>query len=90
MKKLLLAAGVIAILAVALLPYARDAWQSYRLERMEEERQRFIALKEREIACLERLAERGLRPGVGVEAEIDRCKRLAIDPETGDYAKQAR
>lgn len=78
--------GVAAIVAAALAPHALDAWRSYRLERLQEERLRFIALKDREIACLEILAS-GLRPGVDVEAEVERCKRLAVDPETGDYAR---
>jgi hypothetical protein len=67
----LLAAGIAAIFAVALAPPALQAWQE---RRAEAERMDFIAAKEREIACLERLASGGLEKGADVQAEIARCR----------------
>ena len=83
--KRLLAAGIAGILVVGLAPHARQAWDDYQLRRDEQARERFIALKEREIACLERLGAGNLE-GVDVAAGIERCKELAIDPESGKYA----
>jgi len=80
----LLPVGIGAILIVGLAPLGWDAWERHRLRGEEEQRQRFIALKEREIACLDELG-RNLREGTDVKAEIARCKRLAVDPETGEY-----
>ncbi|HEX8366791.1 MAG TPA: hypothetical protein VF603_16045 [Allosphingosinicella sp.] len=73
-RKKLLGAGVAAIFAVAAAPLALQAWKE---RRAEAERTDFIALKEREIACLERLAAGGLRKGADVQVEIDRCRREA-------------
>lgn len=68
----LLAAGIAAIFAVALTPPALRAWQQ---RRADAERMDFIAAKEREIACLERLAAGGLKNGADVQVEIARCRR---------------
>lgn len=73
-RKKLLAAGIAAIFAVALAPPALEAWQE---GREQAERLDFIAAKEREIACLERLAAGGLAKGADVEAAIARCRREA-------------
>ncbi|HYG30426.1 MAG TPA: hypothetical protein VD887_09445 [Allosphingosinicella sp.] len=73
-RKKLLGAGIAAIVAVAVAPPALQAWKE---RRAEAERTDFIATKEREIACLERLAAGGLRKGADVQAEIDRCRREA-------------
>jgi hypothetical protein len=85
----LLPVAVGAILIVGLAPLGWDGWERHRLRGEEEERQRFIALKEREIACLDALG-RNLREGMDVKAEIARCKRLAVDPETGEYQVRPR
>ena len=87
-RKALLAAGVAGILLVALAPHARQAWDERRLRAEAEQRQLYIELKEREIACLERLAASGLPKGTDVEAEIARCRRHAIDPATGETVRE--
>ncbi|MEA3017469.1 MAG: hypothetical protein QOI38_2191 [Sphingomonadales bacterium] len=73
-RKKLLAGGVAAILLVALGPPALRSWQE---RRAEAERAEYIATKEREIACLERLAAGGLGKGADVQAAIERCRREA-------------
>jgi hypothetical protein len=73
----LLAGGIAAILVTGFAPHALDIWRERGIERERAEQQRTIETKEREIACLERLAEEGIRPGTKVEAEIDRCRREA-------------
>ena len=75
-RKKLLAGGVAAILLVALGPPALQAWEA---RQAEAERTEYIATKEREIACLERLAAGGLRKGADVQGEIERCRREAAD-----------
>lgn len=84
----LLVAGVVAILLFALVPYARQAWRERQLRAEEAQRAVYIELKEREIACLERLAASGLPKGMDVEREIDRCRRMAVDPATGEIVKE--
>ena len=79
MRKLLVAA-VVLVIAKDAVPYAMDAWEARRLE---QRRQRFMAMTEREIVCLDRLIQHGIRQRVDVGPRIQRCKDLAIDPETG-------
>lgn len=74
-------AGIFAIVLVAGAPLALDQWRAHRFE---QERQAFIAAKDREIACLEAL-KADVTPGMDVTAELDRCRALATDPETGIY-----
>jgi len=81
--KLLLAAGVAGILVVSLAPYARQQWDARQLRAEQEQRRLYIEAKEREIACLERLLG-GVPQRKSLEAEIDRCRRLSLDPETGE------
>jgi hypothetical protein len=88
MKKWLLAAAILGILAVALAPYARRAWAEHELRAGQAQRDRYIALKEKEIGCLERLAATGLPKGTDVEAELERCRALSIDPETGEPVRE--
>lgn len=86
-RKKLLAAGLVGIALVAFAPHAHRLWEE-RAERERDARLRlFIELKDREIACLERLVAGGAANGVDVEAEIERCRRLAVDPATGEVAK---
>ena len=73
-RKKLLATGVAGIAVVALAPYARDAWEERRLEQA---RLEFIQAKDREIACLERLQQGGLKEGANVQREIARCREQA-------------
>lgn len=80
----LLAAGILAIAAVALAPHASQLWEERAARQREEQRRLFIELKDREIACLERLAAGGLAKGADVQAEIARCRGLAVDPATGE------
>ena len=75
-KNKLLAAAVVAIFAVAFAPHALDAWRDYKQRGVQEEQKRVIEVKQREIACLERLAAT-LRPGADVDAEIERCRQAA-------------
>lgn len=82
-SKSLLAAGVAGILVGALAPEAARLWDEHRLRQAQEQRRLYIVLKEREIACLDRLAAGGLAKGADVEAEIGRCRALAADPATG-------
>ena len=86
-RKTLLAAGVAGIVAVAAAPHALEAWRASRVSAQEAERQLYIQLKEREIACLERLAASGLPKEMDVNAEIERCRRLSIDPATGETVR---
>ena len=83
----LLAAGVGAIALVALAPHARDYWEAREAADRQEQRALFIELKNREIACLERLASGGLAKGADVQKEIARCRALAVDPATGEIAR---
>lgn len=82
MNKLLVAA-VILVVAKDAVPYGLDAWEA---RRFEQRRQRFMALKDREIACLDQLIKSGLPKREEVQPAIERCKRLAVDPDTGSYA----
>ena len=86
-RRKLLAAGLTAIALVALAPHARDYWQKRDEAATQAQRALFIELKNREIACLERLASGGLAKGADVQAEIARCRALAVDPATGEPAK---
>ncbi|HEY0014078.1 MAG TPA: hypothetical protein VGB79_14645 [Allosphingosinicella sp.] len=86
-KKTLLAAGVAAIVGVAALPYARQALEERRIARDGAQRALWIELKEKELACLERLQASGLPKGMDVGKELDRCRALAIDPATGEAVK---
>ncbi len=83
-RKRLLAAGIAGIVAVAAAPHARDAWLRHRLGEDEAQRRLYVALKEREIDCLERLLAGGLPEGDDVEAEIGKCRALSIDPASGE------
>lgn len=80
----LLVAGIAAVVAAALFPHAREAWEQRRLREAAAQRQLYVELKEREIACLERLRATGLPKHLDVTAEIARCRQLAIDPATGE------
>lgn len=86
----LLAAGLAGIAIVGLAPIARNHWEQRQARAAEEQQRLYIELKEREIACLERLAAGGLAKGANVEAEIERCRRVAVDPATGEVVKEAR
>ena len=79
----LLAAGIAAIALSALAPHAYRYWQESGIDARQAQRRFFIELKDREIACLERLASGGLAKDVDVKAEIARCRALAVDPATG-------
>lgn len=83
----LLAGGISAILLVAVAPHAVDAWRERerdrRLEQELIEHQRFIEAKDREIACFERLKAGGIRDGMNVKAEIERCRRTAAQHQGG-------
>ena len=82
-RKKLLAAGLVGIALVAAAPHAQRMWQASAERDRQARRQLFIELKDREIACLERLVGGGLPKGTDVEAETARCRALAVDPETG-------
>ena len=86
-RKKLLAAGIAAIALVALAPYARDYWNERQAAGLQAQRAQFIERKNREIACLERLARAGLAQGSDVQAEIARCRALSLDPVTGEPAR---
>jgi hypothetical protein len=79
MRKLLVAA-VVLVIAKDAVPYGLDAWDEHSRE---QRRQRFMALKDREIRCLDELIRTGLRQGVEAGPGIQRCKQLSVDPETG-------
>lgn len=79
-KKLLLGAGVAAILAVALAPEALEAWRERERRAEADEQLSVIEAKEREIACLEGIKAR-LAPGIDVKAEIARCREESRPPE---------
>lgn len=83
----LLAAGIAGIALVALTPHALDLWRDWGAAERQAQRELFIELKNREIRCLERLASGGLAKGADVEAEIARCRALAVDPATGEPAR---
>jgi hypothetical protein len=82
-RRKLLAGAVGAILAVAAAPFAQRAWEDRRIARDGEQRALWIELKEAELDCLERLQAKGLPPTAKIDAEIEACRRLAIDPTTG-------
>lgn len=81
----LLVGGVVAILAVALVPPALESLRPDRREgsaaEVSEEIERFIRVKDREMACYERLKTTGLPEGIDVQAEIARCRREAAEAE---------
>jgi hypothetical protein len=83
-RKSLLAAAVAAVLGVAAIPHVQRAMEERRIAREGAQRALWIELKEKELACLERLQASGLPEGMDVSAEIDRCRALAINPETGE------
>ena len=83
----LLAAGIAGIVLVALAPHALDLWRQSGAGERQAQRQVFIELKNREIECLERLASGGLARGADVQAEIARCRALAVDPATGEVVR---
>jgi hypothetical protein len=83
-RKALLAAGVAAILGVAAIPHAQRAMEARRIAREGAQRALWIELKEKELACLERLRASGFPQGMDVGAEIERCRALAVDPATGE------
>ena len=82
-RKLLLAAGIAAICGVAAIPHVQRAIEERRIAREGAQRALWIELKEKELACLDRLRASGLPEGMDVAAEIERCRALAIDPATG-------
>ena len=86
-RKALLAAGIAAIAGVAAVPYVRQAIEERRIERDGAQRALWIELKEKELACLERLQASGLPEGMDVGKEIGRCRAMAIDPATGETVK---
>jgi hypothetical protein len=86
-RKKLLAAGVASVIGVAALPHARQALEERRIARDGAQRALWIELKEKELACLERLQASGLPEGLDVGKELDRCRALAIDPATGETVK---
>ncbi len=69
----LLVGGVIAILAVAGVPVAYEAWNQQRRVQSYED---YIGAKKREIACLDALLAKGVPEGMDVTAEVERCKRV--------------
>ncbi len=82
MKRLLLIAlGVTGSLAVALAPHARRAVQEREIRAERKAYDDYIAAKERELDCLERLTASGLPKGMDVQAELDRCRAIALDAE---------
>ena len=86
-RKTLLAAGVAAVLGVAAIPHAQRATEERRIAREGAQRALWIELKEKELACLDRLRASGFPEGMDVGAEIGRCRALAIDPATGEPVK---
>jgi hypothetical protein len=86
MRKWLLLAAILGIFAVAFAPYARRAWEERRMRAEQAGQERYVELKEKEIGCLERLAASGLPGEMDIEAEIERCRALSIDPQTGEPA----
>jgi hypothetical protein len=83
-RKTLLAAGIAAILGVAAVPHVQRAVEERRIAREGAQRALWIELKEKELACLERLRAGGFPEGMNVGAEIARCRALAVDPATGE------
>lgn len=79
MRKLLVAA-VVLVIAKDAVPYGLDTWDTYRFE---QRRERFMALKDREIRCLDQLIKSGIGAGADVGPQIRRCKQLSVDPQTG-------
>jgi hypothetical protein len=84
----LLVAGVIAIVIVALAPFAlrhwrEHAWEQERLRIEEEDRQEAerilhdVEVTRRQVACLERLQEAAEKGEIDIAAEIERCRRLS-------------
>jgi hypothetical protein len=90
MRKWLLLAALLGILAVAFAPHARRAWQERRMRAEQARQERYVEMKEKEIGCLERLAASGLPKGIDIEAEIERCRALSIDPQTRQPAVPPR
>lgn len=83
-RKTLLVAGVAAILGVAAIPHVQRAVEERRIAREGAQRALWTELKEKELACLDRLRASGLPEGLDVGREIERCRTLAIDPATGE------
>ena len=75
-ERKLLVDGVIAIMTVAAVPAAYDAWLEQRRAQSNED---FIAAKDREIACLDALLKKGVPKEMDAAAEIERCRRSAIE-----------
>lgn len=83
----LLVGAIVAIVAVAALPYGRQAWREYRFE---QRRDAYLERKDKEIACLNGLRAGGLDLKADVTAQIDQCKQKATDPDTGRYDERFR
>lgn len=80
-RLLLIALGVTGSVAVALAPHARRAIQARDLRAEQKAYADYIAAKEREIECLERLAASGLPKSMDVQAELERCRAITGDAE---------
>lgn len=82
-RRKLLAAGVAGIAAVAAVPYAMEAWRERTIRDDAAQAALWVDHKQKELDCLDRLVASGLPKGMNVEAEIQRCRQLMIDGETG-------
>lgn len=80
-RLLLLALGVTGILAVAAVPYARRAIEARDIRAEQAAYDDYVAAKEKQIECLERLTATGLPKEMDVQAEIDRCSDITREAE---------
>jgi len=77
MKRLLLLLfGVTGIAAIAVVPHARRAIEARDVRAEQTAYDDYIAAKEKEIECLERLTATGLPKDMDVQAELDRCREI--------------
>jgi len=82
MKRLiLLLFGVAGIATVAVVPHARRAIEARDLRAEQAAYDDYIAAKEKEIECLERLAASGLPKSMDVQAELERCRAITTEAE---------
>jgi alpha-D-ribose 1-methylphosphonate 5-triphosphate synthase subunit PhnI len=80
-RPLLLLFGVTGIVAVAVVPHARRAIEARDVHAEQAAYEDYIAAKEKEIECLERLTATGLPKDMDVQAELERCREITRTAE---------